>query len=121
MTAVIYHDGRFPPGELNWPRLLPLIGPASAAIARYEGVLRGVPNLDVLLGPLTSDPGSKLRFAGDIAIKNPRAAAAVMLGRPDNGRMSWRISGTNTTYAAWQEEQIGKAAVDGGVGDGPDA
>lgn len=54
MTAVDYHYGRFPPGDLEWPRLLPLIGPASAAIARYEGVLRGVPNPDVLLGPLTA-------------------------------------------------------------------
>jgi Fic family protein len=52
--AVAYHDGRFPPGDLDWPLLLPLIGPASAAIARYEGVLRGVPNPDVLLGPLTA-------------------------------------------------------------------
>ena len=51
---VAYHDGRFPPDELDWQRLLPLIGPASAAIARYEGVLRGVPNPDVLLGPLTA-------------------------------------------------------------------
>lgn len=54
MTAVAYHSGRFPPGDLDWSRLLPLIGPASAAVARYEGVLRGVPNPDVLLGPLTA-------------------------------------------------------------------
>jgi Fic family protein len=32
--------------------LLPLIGPANAAIARYEGVLHGVPNPNVLLSPL---------------------------------------------------------------------
>jgi len=35
-------------------RLLPLIGPASSALARYEGVLAGVPNADVLLSPLTT-------------------------------------------------------------------
>jgi Fic family protein len=51
---VDYHYGRFPPNDLDWLRLLPLIGPASAAIARYEGVLHGVPNPDVLLAPLTS-------------------------------------------------------------------
>ncbi|MGH6795600.1 MAG: Fic family protein [Methylocella sp.] len=51
--AVLYHEGRFPPGELDWPRLLPLIGPANAAIARYDGVLHGVPNPNVLLSPLT--------------------------------------------------------------------
>lgn len=51
---VLYHDGRFPPVDLDWPRLLPLIGPANAAVARYEGILHGVPNPDVLLSPLTS-------------------------------------------------------------------
>jgi len=39
---VAYHDGRFPPGVIDWPRLLPLIGPASAAIARYEQLLREI-------------------------------------------------------------------------------
>ena len=52
--AIHYHDGRFPPVTLDWQRLLPLIGPANAAVARYEGVLRGIPNPDVLLSPLTS-------------------------------------------------------------------
>jgi Fic family protein len=33
---------------------LPLIGPANAAIARYDGVLHGVPNPNVLLSPLTA-------------------------------------------------------------------
>jgi Fic family protein len=54
MTATNYHTGRFPPSELDWPRLLPLIGPANAAVARYEGVLHGIPNVQVLLSPLTS-------------------------------------------------------------------
>ncbi len=36
MTAVAYHAGRFPPRTLDWERLLPLIGPANAAIARYD-------------------------------------------------------------------------------------
>src|SRR3546814_13161985 len=54
MSPVIYHQGRFPPVELDWTRLLPLIGPANAAVARYEDVLHGVPNPDVLLSPLTA-------------------------------------------------------------------
>lgn len=54
MGAVKYHEGRFPPSELDWPKLLPLIGPASAAVARYEGVLHGIPNSQVLLSPLTT-------------------------------------------------------------------
>ncbi|AOF95143.1 hypothetical protein BSY17_3604 (plasmid) [Sphingobium sp. RAC03] len=30
------------------------MGPANAAVARYEGILAGIPNLDILLSPLTS-------------------------------------------------------------------
>ena len=41
--TVQYHQGRFPPENLDWPRLLPLIGPANAAVACYEGVLHGIP------------------------------------------------------------------------------
>lgn len=54
MSAVHYHHGKFPPASesLDWPRLLPLIGPANAAVARYDGVLHGIPNADVLLSPL---------------------------------------------------------------------
>ena len=29
MAVVKYHEGRFPPRELDWPQLLPLIGPES--------------------------------------------------------------------------------------------
>jgi Fic family protein len=54
MPGVEYHRGRFPPAQLDWPALIPLLGPASAAVARYEGVLQGVPNPDVLLAPLTT-------------------------------------------------------------------
>ncbi|MBM4095054.1 MAG: Fic family protein, partial [Planctomycetes bacterium] len=52
MAPVHYHSGDFPPKELDWPRLIPLIGPASAAIARYDGVLAAIPNAMVLLSPL---------------------------------------------------------------------
>jgi Fic family protein len=54
MSATKYHADRFPPRELDWPRLLPLIGPANAAVARYEGVLHGIPNASVLLSPLST-------------------------------------------------------------------
>lgn len=52
--AVSYHDGGFPPEVLDLGRLFPVIGPANAAVARYEGVLSGIPNPDVLLSPLTA-------------------------------------------------------------------
>lgn len=51
---VTYHEGRFPPATLDLGTLFPLVGPANAAIARYEGVLSGIPNPDILLSPLTA-------------------------------------------------------------------
>jgi len=54
MTPVRYHDGAFPPANLDWQRLVPLLGPASAALARYDGVLGAIPNPQVLLSPLTT-------------------------------------------------------------------
>ncbi len=54
MTPVRYHAGHFPPQNLDWQRLLPLVGPAHAAVAGYEGMLQGLPNANVLLSPLAS-------------------------------------------------------------------
>lgn len=54
MTPVHYHSGRFPPHNLDLQRLFPLVGPAHAAVAGYEGMLKGLPNADVLLSPFTS-------------------------------------------------------------------
>lgn len=54
MPAVRYHTGRFPPSALDWPRLIPLLGPAAAAVARYDGMLAAIPNPAVLLSPLTT-------------------------------------------------------------------
>ncbi len=51
-TPVKYHLGGFPPATLAWERLLPLIGPANAAVARYDGLLDAIPNAAVLLSPL---------------------------------------------------------------------
>jgi Fic family protein len=49
---VLYHEGGFPPNKIDWERLIPLIGPASAALARYDGILTALPNAEVLLSPL---------------------------------------------------------------------
>ncbi|MBI3987037.1 MAG: Fic family protein [Lentisphaerae bacterium] len=49
---VKYHEGGFPPKQLDWQRLIPLIGPANAALARYDGTLQAIPNAAVLLSPL---------------------------------------------------------------------
>ncbi|MDE0331643.1 MAG: Fic family protein [Nitrospinae bacterium] len=55
MAPVHYHEGRFPPEKsLDWGALVPLLGPAVAALARYDGVLAAIPNPGVLLSPLTT-------------------------------------------------------------------
>jgi Fic family protein len=52
--TVQYHHGKFPPANLEWSRLIPLIGPANAALARYDGTLSAIPNAAVLLSPLST-------------------------------------------------------------------
>ncbi|PLX46783.1 MAG: cell filamentation protein Fic [Desulfobulbaceae bacterium] len=51
---VHYHLGKFPPAELDWKSLIPLIGRANACLARYDGLLSAIPNASVLLSPLTT-------------------------------------------------------------------
>jgi Fic family protein len=53
-SPVHYHLGGFPPKELDWSQLIPLIGPANAGLARYDGLLAAVPNANILLSPLTT-------------------------------------------------------------------
>jgi Fic family protein len=49
-----YHVGKFPPRELRWEVLIPHLGPAAAAVARYDGILAAIPNANVLLSPLVT-------------------------------------------------------------------
>ncbi len=51
---VHYHLGKFPPTELAWPKLIPLIGPARESLGRYDGLLSAIPNIHVLLSPLVT-------------------------------------------------------------------
>ncbi|MBC7700459.1 MAG: Fic family protein [Massilia sp.] len=43
-----------PVHDLDWRLLLPLVGQANAALARYDGLLAGIPNPAVMLSPLTT-------------------------------------------------------------------
>ncbi len=54
MAPVLYHLGQFPPRDLNWSALVPLIGEANGALGRYDGLLSAIPNATVLLGPLVT-------------------------------------------------------------------
>jgi len=53
-APVNYHLGQFPPTKIDWTRLIPLIGPANAGLARYDGLLSAIPNVQILLSPLTT-------------------------------------------------------------------
>lgn len=50
--AVSYHLGQFPPAALDYARLLPGMLEATAALARYDQMLRGLPNSELFLAPL---------------------------------------------------------------------
>ena len=43
-----------PPDQLDWERLIPMIGRANRALARFEGILTALPNPALLLSPLTT-------------------------------------------------------------------
>lgn len=52
--TIRYHYEKFPPSGIQWESLIPLLGPASAALARYDGLLQAIPNPQVLLAPLST-------------------------------------------------------------------
>lgn len=50
--AVTYHLGKFPPSGLDYARLMPGLLDATAALARYDQMLRGMHNSEIFLAPL---------------------------------------------------------------------
>jgi Fic family protein len=49
-----YVPDQLPLAGLDYGSLFPLVGPANAALARYDGLLKGIPNAAVMLSPLTT-------------------------------------------------------------------
>ena len=49
-----YTPQALPLDNLDYRLLLPLVGQANAALARYDGLLQGIPNPAVMLSPLTT-------------------------------------------------------------------
>ena len=72
MTPVRYHTGHFPPENLDWQRLLPMIGPAHTAIAGYEVMMKGLPDANVLLSPLASQEAVLLQPHHRYAVNSNR-------------------------------------------------
>lgn len=68
----------------------------------YESLYRKLVQDGVLDGEFA---GVRI-FKTDYAFSSPSAAAAVVSGRPNNGRVTWITEGDGRTYAEWQEEQL---------------
>jgi Fic family protein len=49
-----YIPDQLPLQNLDFQKLLGLVGRANAALARYDGLLQGIPNPEVMLSPLTT-------------------------------------------------------------------
>lgn len=47
-----YVPGPLPPEGIDWVALVSLIGRANAALARYDGIVQGIVNPEILLAPL---------------------------------------------------------------------
>ena len=77
----------------------------------YKPLFRELVRIGVL-GP-TSDPRHR-EFTRDYAFSSPSAAAAVVTGRPANGRTHWISEGANETYATWQERRLDKVLNESG-------
>jgi hypothetical protein len=59
-----------------------------------------------------SDAGSGMRqFTTDYPFSSPSAAAAVISGRPANGRTAWTTADDGETYAHWQEQKVNSATT----------
>lgn len=64
---VRYHLGQFPPKALDWSRLIPLIGPATGSLERYDGLLSAIPNTHLLLAPfITQEAVLSSRIEGSL-------------------------------------------------------
>ena len=55
IPPVHYQLDAFPPRDLDWRRLAPLVGRANAAVGNYNGLIKALPNPEVLLSPLVTN------------------------------------------------------------------
>lgn len=66
--TVSYHDGKFPPERLDLEMLLEPLTAATAALSRYDEMMRRMLNSEVLLAPLRSrDAVVSSRMEGTIS------------------------------------------------------
>ena len=84
----------------------------SLARSEWVGTERGYQALYKQLvedGVLARGADASCLFAEDQAFSSPSAAAAVVSGRAANGRTSWKVKGTGSSYGEWQDCQVSAA------------
>ena len=69
--------------------------------ASYKSLYRDLVDRGVLI-----PKGELAEFSENYAFSSPSAAAAVVNGRPANGRTEWRHTSTGMTYADWEEQML---------------
>ncbi|PVZ48666.1 GIY-YIG nuclease family protein [Thalassobacter stenotrophicus] len=62
-------------------------------------------------GALVPHASDRMRFAKPWPFSSPSAAAAVVLDRNSNGRLEWKVRGSNLNYHEWQQAQAGGSEV----------
>lgn len=71
---------------------------------------------DLASSGILAETGDGLyKFEEDHEFNSPSAAAAVIAAGNRNGRVTWKIESTDTTYAAWKEQQIEQAEAAAGA------
>ena len=61
-------------------------------------------------GILTEAESGRYIFAKPYAFRSPSAAAAVVLDRNSNGRIEWKVKGSQQSYHDWQQAEAVKAS-----------
>jgi hypothetical protein len=80
--------------------------------AGYQTLYQQLVDEGVLSG---ASSGGTRQFATDYAFSSPSAAAAVISGRPANGRTAWTTADSGETYAHWQEQKVNLATLTAGA------
>ena len=62
-----------------------------------------------------STDGRTMRFVRNQVFASPSAAAAVVVGRPANGRQDWKVQSAGASYGDWQARDIDQAAPEGSL------
>lgn len=55
---------------------------------------------------ILASQGEHRVFTTSYAFSSPSAAAAVVLGRPSNGTLEWKVQGMSTTYKEWEAQKL---------------